>query len=55
MLESLTAMEGYNWEHGLSAAINLGTPEPKFLQPVKENLCLEPDPKMVRPKKLQMI
>ena len=23
MLESLTAKEGYNWGHGLSAAINL--------------------------------
>ena len=27
-----TDQEGCNWEHGLSAAIKLGTPEPKFLQ-----------------------
>ena len=38
--------------HGLSAAIKLGTPEPKFLQTdlksVKQNLCLAPDQKMAR-------
>jgi len=57
--------EGCNRRHGLSAANNLGTPEPKFLQsgckltadlqPVKLYLCLKPDQKMVRPKRLQII
>ena len=50
--------EGCNWGHALSGAIKLGTPEPKFLQsggkvqPVKQNLCLAPDQKMILPKKV---
>ena len=51
---------GCNSGHGLSAAIKLGTPEAKFLQsgckltwcgvPLKQNLSLAPDQKMVRPR-----
>ena len=48
--------DGCNRGHGLSAAIKLGTPEPKFsqtdLQPVKQNFCLAPDQNMVRPQKV---
>ena len=52
--------KGWNLGHGLSDAIKLETPEPKFLQsgrktdlqPIKQNLCLAPDQKMVRPKKV---
>ena len=44
--KSMFGKEGCNRGHGLSAAVKLGTPEPKFLQLctdlqlVKQNLCL---------------
>ena len=50
------AKEGCNRGRCLSAAIKLGTPEPKFLQtdqqPVKQHVCLAPDQNMVRPNKV---
>ena len=52
--------KGCNSGHGLSAAIKIGTPRAQILavwfqtdlQPPKRNLCLAPDQKMVRPKKV---
>ena len=37
--DSPQGKEGCNWGHGLSAAIKIGTPEPKFLQSGRKLTC----------------